>query len=203
MNKITRGFTLIELLIVIALLGALAVALLAALDPLEQIKKGTDTGVRNTVSEIAGAMTRYASVKSGDLPFVKNGPIPWEKIKTSTDAIVASTIPEVGGVGPSGSITVGQIAIKSAITAGELKADFFTLAGEQLNNIWITGQYTDTVQKIFVCFRPTAKSFLADKNTKYYNVNEDDGTMSESSTCATSGTGIDTVTEKPCYWCAQ
>ncbi|MFH0773343.1 MAG: prepilin-type N-terminal cleavage/methylation domain-containing protein, partial [bacterium] len=41
MKKITRGFTLIELLIVIALLGALAVALLAALDPLEQIKKGT------------------------------------------------------------------------------------------------------------------------------------------------------------------
>jgi len=63
MKKFTKGFTLIELLIVIALLGALAVALLAALDPLEQIKKGNDTGVRNTVAEIHGAMVRYSSLQ--------------------------------------------------------------------------------------------------------------------------------------------
>ena len=52
--SLLKGFTLIELLIVIALLGALAVGLLAALDPFEQLKKGTDTGTRNTVSEIQG-----------------------------------------------------------------------------------------------------------------------------------------------------
>jgi len=57
-----KAFTLIELLIVIALLGALAVGLLAALDPFEQLKKGTDTGVRNTVSEVHGAIIRYYAV---------------------------------------------------------------------------------------------------------------------------------------------
>ena len=41
-NRLQKGFTLIELLIVIALLGALAVGLIGALDPFEQLKKGTD-----------------------------------------------------------------------------------------------------------------------------------------------------------------
>ena len=49
MNK-NKGFTLIELLIVIALLGALAVGLIGAIDPFEQLKKGADTGVRDLVN---------------------------------------------------------------------------------------------------------------------------------------------------------
>ena len=53
-----KGFTLIELLIVIALLGALAVGLLAAVDPFEQLKKGSDTATRNTVITIINAVIR-------------------------------------------------------------------------------------------------------------------------------------------------
>ncbi|HEX7542609.1 MAG TPA: prepilin-type N-terminal cleavage/methylation domain-containing protein, partial [Patescibacteria group bacterium] len=64
MKNFNKGFTLIELLIVIALLGALAVGLLAALDPFEQLKKGTDTSVRNTVSEYQGAVIRYYAIKN-------------------------------------------------------------------------------------------------------------------------------------------
>src|SRR3989339_155227 len=62
--NLSKGFTLIELLIVIALLGALAVGLLAALDPFEQLKKGTDTGVRNTAGEFQGASIRYYAIKN-------------------------------------------------------------------------------------------------------------------------------------------
>lgn len=192
MNKIAKGFTLIELLIVIALLGALAVALLAALDPLEQIKKGTDTGVRNTVSEISGSFTRYASVKAGELP-VPTGPITWQVIG-ATDGTDVQT-----------SGTDGQKAIAAAITAGELKADFFTLAGDQLDKIYIAGVYDDTQQKVYVCFRPTAKSFLADKNTKYYYPSgTTDGVMSESATCPDNA-GINTTpgSNETCYWCVQ
>ena len=57
------GFTLIELLIVIALLGALAVGLLATIDPFEQLKKGRDTSLRNTVAEFYNANLRYYSTK--------------------------------------------------------------------------------------------------------------------------------------------
>ena len=41
-----KGFTLIELLIVIAILGILAIALLATLDPFEQLRKSRDGAKR-------------------------------------------------------------------------------------------------------------------------------------------------------------
>ena len=51
MKRQKSGFTLVELLIVIALLGALAIGLIGALDPFEQLKKGTDTGTRDLVNK--------------------------------------------------------------------------------------------------------------------------------------------------------
>ena len=63
-----RGFTLIELLIVIALLGALAVGLLATIDPFEQLKKGRDTSQRNTTAEFYNANLRYYATK-GNFPW--------------------------------------------------------------------------------------------------------------------------------------
>jgi prepilin-type N-terminal cleavage/methylation domain-containing protein len=176
--KNTKGFTLIELLIVIALLGALAVALLAALDPLEQIKKGTDTGVRNTVAEIGGSFTRYASVKAGSMPF--SGTVPW------------------GAVGTDTAGTWYQ-AIQSVIDAGELKSDFFTLSKDQLDKIYITAINDQGTQKAYVCFQPSSKSFRVDANTKFGYLTGQDGTMTELSGCDASGT----VAAGTCYWCVQ
>ncbi len=137
--KSQKGFTLIELLIVIALLGALAVGLLAALDPFEQLKKGTDTGMRNTVSELHGAIIRYYAIKNS---------MPWG----NTD------------IGPidaqSGYTTIG---IDKIVNAGELKPDFSELAADQLSNITVIG----TKESVTVCFRPLSKSFRNDPNTKY------------------------------------
>ena len=136
--KKSHGFTLIELLIVIALLGALAVGLLAALDPFEQLKKGTDTGVRNTVSEIHGAIIRhYANTTA--MPY-NGSTLAWQ---TATSAYTNVISPIVAG--------------------GELKQDFSTLAGKALDKIYLTG--TDV--SITVCFKPDSKSFNTDPNTKY------------------------------------
>lgn len=55
----SKGFTLIELLIVIALIGALAVGLLAALDPIEQINRGRDSGSQSMATEYIKAQERY------------------------------------------------------------------------------------------------------------------------------------------------
>lgn len=135
--SLSKGFTLIELLIVIALLGVLAVGLLAALDPFEQLKKGTDTGVRNTVSEIQGAAIRYYAIKNE---------MPWG----------ASTI--------SGTAKANITYLNSIIETGELKSDFSTLAGDaQLTNIMMVG----TSESLTVCFNPKSKSFRSDPNTKY------------------------------------
>ncbi len=180
MRNSKKGFTLIELLIVIALLGALAVALLAALDPLEQIKKGTDTGVRNTVSEIGSSFTRYASVKSGAFPYTT--PIPF------------ATVGSVAG-------NASYDAITAVIGVGELKSDFMSLAKDQLSKIWLTGDDQHT----YVCFQPTAKSFRNDANTKFGTVSGSSGTMQELTGCDATGTGTSTAGggTQACYWCVR
>lgn len=62
MKEISRksaGFTLIELLVVIAIIGILAVAVLAAINPIEQINKGRDTQANADASQLLGAVERY------------------------------------------------------------------------------------------------------------------------------------------------
>lgn len=174
--KSGKGFTLIELLIVIALLGTLAVALLAAIDPFEQFKKGTDTGIRNTTQEYYNAAIRYYAQRSN-----------W---------------PTIWGVSPS----VQQTAFLTAdptkwvypfIDAGELKSNFTDLAQDQLSKISVA--VIDS--KIMVCFKPEAKSFqAADKNTKFVDVSfnssgnaQTDNTAAP--TCKLFGQTAD------CYWC--
>jgi len=135
----TTGFTLIELLIVIALLGALAVGLLATIDPFEQLKKGRDTSIRNTVSEFYNANLRYYSTK---------GQFPWATDSTFTTDINA----------------LGQY-VTELINAGELKNRFIELAGTgNLAKVVITSTSPDHIAS---CFKPESKSFQEDLNAIY------------------------------------
>ena len=56
-----KAFTMIELLVVIAVIGVMATAVLSAINPLEQINKGNDTGLRSDAEQIIGAVDRYYS----------------------------------------------------------------------------------------------------------------------------------------------
>jgi len=139
----TFGFTLIELLIVIALLGALAVGLLATIDPFEQLKKGRDTSQRNTVSELYNAILRFYSIK---------GYFPWNTAATT-------------------NVTSGQVyddftsAIDELVAVGELKSRFQDLAGTgNLAKLYI---YSPSAELAAVCFMPESRSFQADANTIY------------------------------------
>lgn len=176
MRSLKFGFTLIELLIVIALLGALAVGLLAALDPFEQLKKGTDTGVRNTTAEYQGATIRYYAIKNY---------MPW-----CTDS-TCGTFRD--GSQPTGAALTSQTnAIAEIVSTGELKTDFSNLAGGQLAKIFVTGTFNPPV--IIACFQPTSKSFINDPNT-IYDVN---GVAQPTGTC--KGNGGSSLT---CYWCVK
>ncbi len=133
-----KGFTLIELLIVIALLGVLALGLLATIDPFEQLKKGNDTSMRNMISEFYNAAIRY---------YAMTNQFPW------------GTITIVPGEGLGGN----QTWITTLITAGELKQKFVELATQnRLNRITV---YSPTTSELIVCFQPESKSFQKDPNT--------------------------------------
>lgn len=138
-----QGFTLIELLIVIALLGALAVGLLATVDPFEQLKKGRDTSLRNTVSEFYNANLRYYATK---------GQLPWGTL----------------GLGSAENLAQGTdmtAAMNALVGLGELKANFRDLAGTgNLAKIWV---YSTSPEHASVCFKPESKSFQGDPNTIY------------------------------------
>ncbi len=64
----TKGFTLIELLIVIAVLGVLATATLAAIDPLDKINAGNDSKIQSDISQIVGAAQAFSVSNNGAYP---------------------------------------------------------------------------------------------------------------------------------------
>jgi prepilin-type N-terminal cleavage/methylation domain-containing protein len=172
-NFKASGFTLIELLIVIALLGAIAVGMLAAVDPLEQIKKGTDTATRNTVSEVYNAMIRYYAIKTK---------FPWTVLDDAT------TVSSQNLNGADASRYIDEV-----ITSGELKTDFKALAGStRLDSIIM---YAPSADNLTVCFQPASKSFQVDPNTKWTS----EGSDYTGTTYCKSETGG----THDCWWCVK
>lgn len=167
------GFTLIELLVVIGILGVLAAALIATIDPFEQLKKAQDANVKNTAVEFVNASIRY---------YTTHNALPW----SDTTSPAACNTP---GVPSAQSLTGAQMAgcVNALITDGELKSGFNTVTSI-LGQILITG----TVNSVTACFDPQSKSQDRDANTKYTNVG------AAGTNCAATG-GSSTT----CFWCAQ
>lgn len=143
-SQVKKGFTLIELLIVIAILGILAIGLMAALDPLEQLKRARDTATRSTVEEFYNAALRYYSTK--------------EKFPWTTDRVEAQTL-----------VGITDSYIQSLINAGELK-ERFQDDTSQLKKIVVTSTHADFLggmDDLAVCFHPESKSIQDDENSKY------------------------------------
>jgi len=139
-----KGFTLIELLIVIAILGILAIGLMAALDPLEQLKRARDTATRNTVEEFYNSCLRYYSVQEE---------FPWVSSQQSSVALSSIT----------------GTYIQSLVDSGELKARFADDT-KRLSRIYLTSVHGDllgNMDDIAVCFAPESKAVQTDDNSKY------------------------------------
>lgn len=180
MRKITlrKGFTLVELLIVIALLGALAIGLIGALDPFEQLKKGTDTGTRDLVNQVQTAILRY---------YATTNKMPWAAEDTAFTEIDLATAP------------MSDEAIPNMIAAGEMKSNFTEIYSGSLNKVWVsyTPMSDTTSVQVRVCYAPGSKSFQVDPATKYLKngtENKGEGTAA----CKSTSGG-----EATCYWCVQ
>lgn len=64
-TTLKKGFTLIELLIVIAILGTLAVVILLALNPVQQLARTRDSGRISAVTQLGHAVEAYATSNNG------------------------------------------------------------------------------------------------------------------------------------------
>lgn len=152
---IGSGFTLVELLIVIALLGVLAAAVLAAINPLEQANRARDTRMRSDASQLLASIDRY---------FVAKDVFPWV---TSTD--VANNDAAYGfisakddGVGLC-STASGCSADGNLITNNELKTefrnrDFIKAADTDFSKLLYIGKGTGASSSVYACWVPASKS---------------------------------------------
>lgn len=175
----SKGFTLVELLVVIGILGILAAGLLATIDPLEQLRKGTDSNRKTTSLELVNALTRYYATK---------GAYPWDDAPSGAgcnggDDPISSQVSLVNGA------STFDDCLEALVNQGELKTTFRTQYGV-LNKLFIT-ETTPTgssSRNVAVCFDPESKSESKRTETQYSDA---------------AASGCDPSSSNTCYWCAQ
>lgn len=175
------GFTLIELLVVIGILGVLAAALIATIDPFEQLKKAQDANVKNTAVEFVNANIRY---------YTTHNALPWTDPNVNNCGVngAGSTNNTPSAVQLSGAN--GTPCLVALISDSELKSGF-TTATAILPYIYFSGN----TNGVTACFLPQSKSQQKDANTKYNQA----GTLAAPATlCAGQPGGTATT----CYWCS-
>lgn len=145
-SQVSKGFTLIELLVVIGILGILAAALVATIDPFEQLNKGSDARTENTLIEFQNGLLRYYTLR---------GQLPWNDTDDECMGVGgAPTTPQ--------SITAISACLDDLIAQGELKQSFAN--SPDLPNIYIT---EESRNNIALCYEPISKSKQRDVNTIY------------------------------------
>ncbi len=175
--KHLRGFTLIELLIVIGILGVLAAAIVATLDPFEQIRKSKDSALKDTANEFLNASVRY---------YVANDVFPWGSASAPNNCIA-------GNQAPAGlALSTLNTCITTLINGSELKQGFST--SSSLPFVFISSDTVTSPSDLKVCFKPASKNQQADVQTKYTQA----GVVQVAGTCKSQGGN-----NSQCFWCTQ
>lgn len=156
--RINKGFTLVELLIVIALLGVLAAAVLAAINPLEQANRARDTRMRSDASQFLAATDRY---------FVAQSEFPWQTVDpvnydSSDDAVVfTANGAQTALFGICSSGAGGCTADGVLITNNELKTEFRNrdfVTGTGFADYMYVAKEAGASSSVYACFIPLSKS---------------------------------------------
>lgn len=185
-----RGFTLVELLIVIGLLGAIALIVISAINPIEQSNRARDTRFKADGGQLISALDRYFTGGSG---------FPWMVVDPSLDnedsyGFISATDEGIGICGSA--CTVDGLLL----TSNELKSEFrnrdfiknATTADKQL----MVGKAAGANSSVYACFIPLSKSVRtkAVADSKVYTIDASTGARTITSSC-------DTVWADTCYVC--
>jgi len=167
-SKINRGFTMIELLIVIAVLGVLAVAVLATFNPIEQINRGRDTGSRSDSEQLLSAIDRYNA---------NRGLWPWQDEDTDADELTDFDTPisEDFPTGPICSMVDNLGAERNPQCPGtdEIKEAFIArLTSTSHNDLHIYYE-GGSGNSVYICFNPQSKAFSQEAATRCDNAPND------------------------------
>lgn len=195
-KKLTSGFTLVELLIVIGLLGAIALIVIAAINPIEQANRARDTRFKADGGQLISATDRYFAARSE---------FPWMTVTStySTDdsfGFAAANDQEVGLCAADCS-TDGVL-----ITNDELKTEFRSRdfvqnydGSDASETIWI-GKESGSSASVYACFIPLSNSerqdAIADGNV--YSISTSDGSRTVTTACDADGANWVT---NGCYIC--
>lgn len=174
---IQKGFTLIELLVVIGILGILATALVATIDPFEQLRKAQDSNIKNALVEYLNANLRYYTTHNA-MPWAPTASGGYANCGGNTNAISGVTLNSVGN---------GANCLTALISDGELKTTFST-ATNITKEILVSG----TSNQVTACYLPQSKSQQRDPESKY----------NASGTATTGCKSQDAASGTNCHWCA-
>lgn len=145
-----KGFTLIELLIVITLLGILAVAVLSAINPIEQINRSRDTSSRSDAEQLINAIDRY---------YASKGYYPWMSGAGSENT--AANWTEINGKEVVVGDDSGVMFLENLASGGsaELKESYVArIVAENARHLFIynSGEQGNST---YVCFNPRSAAF--------------------------------------------
>ncbi len=129
------GFTLVELLVVIVIIGILAVGVLAAINPIEQIRRGRDTARQSSAREFMTACERYYGIKEE---------YPWDTASASVPSGTQLTSSAWSNYGAN------------LVTENELRAGFSNRSPITNGELYIT---EDSDENVHVCFLPESDAF--------------------------------------------
>jgi len=196
MKKFIRGFTLVELLIVISLLGAIAMIVIAAINPIEQANRARDTRFKSDGGQLISAIDRY---------FASRNEFPWQTVSPlvygidSSFGFVSADNEEVGLCG-SDCTADGVL-----ITTDELKTefrsrDFVQKASSGITYSLFVGKGSETSSSVYVCYIPMAKSTRSTEVAaqKVYHIDASGG---KTVTTDCDVDGADWTANGGCYVC--
>lgn len=184
-----KAFTMIELLVVIAVIGVMATAVLSAINPIEQINKGYDTGLRSDAEQTLGAVDRYYS---------SLGYFPWQNGVNDINAL---------NVTWSNVLTLNNSTnFLNQLEATQEVKHGFTLRLVDTNRTQLQLMYDNSQASptMYACFLPKSNSFLTEAYNRCKNTAATPGTPFQSSSEACNnqmGNTTTCFTNKNCYVC--